>query len=74
MVIYHFEEYKLAKKMVTELPKLIKIVDKSINDLAQYTHYIDVVAIVWELNQLSILLNSKYVYYLNIYNKKALYL
>lgn len=74
MVIYHFEEYKLSKRMIEELPKLIKIVDKSINDLAQYTHYIDVVSVVWELNQLSILLNSKYAYYLKIYKNKALYL
>lgn len=70
-MIHNLDEYKLAKRLVEELPKVIKIVDQSVTDLSKYSQHIDVVSQVWELNALSILLNAKYIYYLGIYNNGA---
>ena len=61
--IHHLDEYKHAKKIVEEIPKIIKSLDKCLNALQAYTGYIDVVSIIWGINENRICLEAKYEYY-----------
>jgi capsule polysaccharide export protein KpsE/RkpR len=61
--IYHLDEYKHAKQVVEEIPKIIKSLDTCLNVLQNYTGYIDVVSIIWGINENRICLEAKYEYY-----------
>lgn len=61
--IHHLDEFKHAKKVVEEIPKVLKSIDKCLNTLQNYTGYIDVVSIIWAINENRICLEAKYEYY-----------
>lgn len=61
--IHHLDEYRHAKKIVKEIPVILKSIDKCLNVLQNYTSYIDVVSIIWGLNENRIYLEAKYEYY-----------
>lgn len=69
--IHHLEEYKHAKKVVEEIPKVLKSIDKCLNTLQNYTQYIDVVSIIWGINENRICLEAKYEYYKKVLEQGA---
>jgi hypothetical protein len=73
-IVYNFYEYKHAKQLVEEIPRIQKELDKIATFLQNYTHYVDVVSTLWAINETQIVLNAKYEYYKKIYNNKAILL
>lgn len=65
-------EYKFAKEVVEEIPKINKILDKVLNDLYAYQGNIDVVSVIWAIHESRICLDGKYEYYKKIYENKAI--
>lgn len=69
--VYNLYEYKYAKSVVQELPTLIKSLDSMSEYLSDYTNNIDVVSLLWEINQTSLVLQAKLEYYNNVYRNKG---
>lgn len=73
-LVYNFDEYKYAKQIVEDIPKIQKELDDIATFLQNYTYYVDVVSTLWSINETQIVLNAKYEYYKQIYNNKAILL
>lgn len=69
--LHFLYEYKFAKEVVEQIPKINKVLDNTLEQLYPHRDNIDVVSIIWAIHESRIFLDEKYNYYKKIYENKA---
>jgi hypothetical protein len=69
--VHNFFEYKIARKMIADIPVIIKSIDNVSNALKPYSSYTSVRDLIWSINQTRVDLNRLYDYYINIYQSRS---
>lgn len=68
---HSFIDYKFAKRIVTDVPKIIKNLDTMKSLCYGFLEYKDINSLLFEINEIQAVLRIQYEYYNEIYKGKA---
>lgn len=69
---HSFIDYKFAKRIVTDVPKIIKNLDTMKSLCYGFLEYKDINSLLFEINEIQAVLRIQYEYYNEIYKGKGI--
>lgn len=68
---YNFIDYRFAKRIVTDVPRIVKNLDQMKSLCYGFLDYRDINSLMFEINEIRAVLLVQYEYYNGIYKRKA---
>lgn len=68
---YNFIDYRFAKRIVTDVPRIVKNLDQMKSLCYDFLDYRDINSLLFEINEIRAVLLVQYEYYNGIYKRKA---
>ena len=69
--VHNIYEYAYAKKMTTEIPKIIEMLENMQSELYKYMEYRPISVLKWNITEILIDLECSYHIYKKIYDSKG---
>ena len=67
---YNFIDYRFAKRIVTDVPRIVKNLDQMKSLCYDFLDYRDINGLMFEINEIRAVLLVQYEYYNGIYKRK----
>lgn len=68
---YNFIDYRFAKRIITDVPRIVKNLDQMKSLCYDFLDYRDINSLMFEINEIRAVLLVQYEYYNGIYKRKA---